>query len=189
MNIINDENKTLLEDKIFEKKDIIEISRNDIFIENNVDKKILKILMWGYPSGGRGKNIQKVLDKFERLKKILKKIQKDNQIDQAQADLYISELDAVDGLGMSTWSKFLYFFEVSIDSNKCQIFDQKIVASLNKCQFEEIKDIKADKKWTQKNEYYYEYLSLMKKISNITGAKPDQVELFFFLFNLGYKFI
>ena len=69
--------------------------------------------MWGYPSGGRGKNIQKVLDKFERLKKILKKIQKDNQIDQAQADLYISELDAIDGLGMSTWSKFLYFFKVS----------------------------------------------------------------------------
>ena len=35
----------------------IEISRADILTEDDLEKKLIKILLWGYPTGGRKNNI------------------------------------------------------------------------------------------------------------------------------------
>lgn len=176
-------NKQMFEKSIFGDEPIIEISRNDIFEEQDLRKKIFLILIWGYPTAGRGNNIQNLLENIDDICSILEGIWK-KDISKEDAETVISRFNKIKGLGISTWSKFLYFFEVSIDSNKCQIFDQKIVVSLNKRQFQEIED----KKWTQSKKCYYEYLEAVNSMAKSTKVSPDRIELFFFLFNLEYKF-
>ena len=39
----------------------IEISREDIFKEEDLEKKLIMVLLWGYPTGGRGNNIADIL--------------------------------------------------------------------------------------------------------------------------------
>lgn len=177
------EGKSEIERKIFGNKDFIEISRNDIFAETNIRKKIIMILMWGYPTGGRGNNIQNLLMNINNIIDILKSINKKNLI-EAEAREIINKLNSIIGLGMSTWTKFLYFFDVSIGSNKCQIFDLKIVASLNKKQFDEFEQ----KTWKQDIAFYLEYNKMLNEIAKTLEVSPDRIELFLFLFNLGFMF-
>lgn len=175
--------KAEIERDIFGNEDSIEISRKDIFAETDITKKIIMILMWGYPTGGRGNNIQNLLEKINVIIDILKSINKNN-LKEAEARKEIENLNSITGLGMSTWTKFLYFFDVSIDSNKCQIFDLKIIASLNKKQFDEFEQ----KIWKQNIDYYFDYNKMLNKIATTLKVFPDRIELFLFLFNLGFMF-
>ena len=175
--------KAEIERDIFGNEDSIEISRKDIFAETDITKKIIMILMWGYPTGGRGNNIQNLLEKINVIIDILKSINKNN-LKEAEARKEIENLNSITGLGMSTWTKFLYFFDVSIDSNKCQIFDLKIIASLNKKQFDEFEQ----KIWKQNIDYYFNYNKMLNKIATTLKVFPDRIELFLFLFNLGFMF-
>lgn len=175
--------KAEIERDIFGNEDSIEISRKDIFAETDITKKIIMILMWGYPTGGRGNNIQNLLKKINDIIDILKSINKKN-LTMSEARENIKTLNRITGLGMSTWTKFLYFFDVSIDSNKCQIFDLKIVASLKKKQFDEFEQ----KIWKQDITFYLEYNKMLNEIAKTLEVSPDRIELFLFLFNLGFMF-
>ena len=84
------------------------------------------------------------------------------------------------GLGISTWSKFLYFFNVAIDLKRCKIYDLKIVDSLNKKQFSEL-DTHI---WKQDVEHYYQYIELVDNLAKQMDVSPEQVELFLFYYNL-----
>src|SRR5690554_4805663 len=69
------ENQQDLIDKIFNQDDVINISRQDLFDcrFNDVEEFILKTLMWGYPTKGRGRNIDKLLEpeNFKKLTKLI----------------------------------------------------------------------------------------------------------------------
>jgi len=169
---------------LFSKNDEIVISREDILKENDCRKKIIMILMWGYPTGGRGNHIQDALESIDGLCENLFKI-KDKSLTKDKAKNLIQQFDCIKGLGPSTWSKLLYFFNISVDFRKCQIFDIKIVNSLNKIQFKEFN--RTD--WNQQNiDDYFEYLELTNSLSQKLNASPDQLENFLFHYNLGYKF-
>lgn len=133
---ISYKNKNSIENEIYGNKDFAEISRIDIRNEKRINQKIVKILMWGYPSGGRGNNLEKILKELATLSEIFDENQNKN-LPKKDADCLLKRFDCIRGLGPSTWSKLLYFFNVSFDSHKCQIFDLKIVDSLNKRQLAE----------------------------------------------------
>lgn len=174
--------KTKIEKVIFSKDDI-EISRQDIFDESNTDFKIIKTLLWGYPTGGRNDNIKRTLESFILLQKILSKTENKN-LSISEANSLLNELDNIEGLGPSTWSKLLYFFNISFCNQKCQIFDLKIVDSLNKKQFCEFEEYN----WKQDKQNYFKYISLLSDLANKLDASPDQIENFLFFYNLNYKF-
>lgn len=168
---------------IFDDKDSVEISRADIFSESDTGKKLLKLLLWGYPTGGRGNNIEYILVKAEELIPILSSVSGKN-LTKTESNEVIEKFGSIRGLGISTWSKILYFFNVSIESRKCQIYDLKIVDSLNKKQFEEL----GTKKWKQDINHYYQYIELVDNLAKDLCVLPEQVELFLFYYNLYYKF-
>lgn len=180
-------------DEIFGSEKVVEISREEVLSEQKLEKKIVMVLMWGYPTGGRGNNIESILKQINDLKELLTCIEGKNlQVDRAKE--IMAEFAKITGLGISTWSKLLYFFEVSFDSLKCQIYDQKIVDSLNKKQFEEIdghqfRELET-KQWKQDSKYYFEYIKLVDDLAKgLNCESPDQIELFLFYYNLDYKFI
>jgi len=139
--------------------------------------------LWGYPTGGRGNNIEYILVKAEELIPILSSVSGKN-LTKTESNEVIEKFGSIRGLGISTWSKILYFFNVSIDSRKCQIYDQKIVDSLNKKQFDELDT----KKWKQDINHYYQFIELVDNLAKDMCVLPEQVELFLFYYNLYYKF-
>lgn len=179
------EDKSTIENLIFGNDEFVEISREKIFEEkDNIKKKIIMILMWGYPTGGRGNNIQTFLKEFNTIINILTSIYQ-KKLSYDEGIEIMNELNRIKGLGISTWTKLLYFFEVSIDSNRCQIFDLKIVASLNKQQFNDFEQIS----WKQDIEHYLKYNEVVEKIArDLSVTHPDKIELFLFIFNLGFLF-
>ena len=177
------QDKSRIEKAIFGNIDEVEISRADIFSEADTKTKIIMVLMWGYPTGGRGNNIESILTQIDKLSQFLSSVEKQN-LTKKQANNLIKQLMNIRGLGISTWSKFLYFFNIAIDSKRCQIYDLKIVDSLNKKQFSEL-DTHI---WKQDVEHYYQYIELVDNLAKQMDAAPEQVELFLFYYNLYYKF-
>ena len=176
-------NKDSIEDAIFGDFDEVELSRKDVLSETDTAKKIVKVLMWGYPTGGRGNHIKNILTEIETLRDLLSN-EENKDLSKDQAYDLIKKFNDISGLGASTWSKLLYFFGFSIDSKKCQIYDLKIVDSLNKKQFIDL----GTKKWKQVIDDYYQYIELLNALSARMHVFPDQVELFLFSFNYYYKF-
>ncbi len=176
--------KDRIETGIFGNKKEVELSRADVLSEVDTAKRIVMILMWGYPTGGRGNNIESILEEIDCLSEILLSVDKQN-LTKAQANSLIKRLEGIRGLGVSTWSKLLYFFNVRIDSRKCQIYDLKIVDSLNKKQFSEL----GAQVWKQDINHYYQYIELVDNLAMRMCVSPEQVEVFLFYFNLYYKFL
>lgn len=178
----------------------IEISREDIFKifkEEDSEKKLIMVLLWGYPTGGRGNNIANILNERKQFIKKLNNILKDKKNSIAQDDY--KKLKFKDentkklkfkGLGLSTMSKILYFFKVKIDNNPCLIFDTQILKSLQKNNIDEFKNVD----WEQadeKEEKYFEYLRIVNTISKekLKNSKiePEAIELFLFHYNMHFK--
>lgn len=167
---------------IFNEDEII-ISREDILKEKKLCMRIVKILIWGYPNGGRGKLIQHALNNINELVEILSNIEGQN-LSKDKAEIVINKLNNIEGLGPSTWSKLLHFFEVSVDSHSCQIFDEKIERSLNASKFE---DFKKDN-WNRTDiNNFFDYIERLSKVSRRLEVKPEQLENFLFYYNLNFK--
>lgn len=167
---------------LFNKEEIV-ITRSDILEEKQCQNKIAMILVWGYPNGGRGYHIQNILEQIDVLSKILSKVENKN-LSRDEAEELISNLNKIEGMGPSTWSKLLHFFRVSVNSNSCQIFDAKIEKSLNT---EKFKEFEKDK-WDQhKTNDFFDYIERLSKVSRKLNVKPEQVENFLFYYNLNFK--
>ena len=175
--------KDSIEALIFSNSSEIELSRLCIKNEIAIRKKIVMILMWGYPTGGRRNHIQNVLLNLDKLVNIFSDYN-NKSLTLKEFENLVSTFNSITGLGISTWTKFLYFFEISVERCKCEIFDLKIVKSLKKRQFVEL----PDKDWVHNASNYLEYIHLIDEVSSKIKVRPDQIELFLFYFNLHYKF-
>jgi len=164
---------------------LIEISRKNIFDETNIVKKIIEIFIWGYPTGGSGKNIKLCLKQIKQLEIICKSILNRNlQLEEYHE--VIQKFKSIKGLGSSTWTKFMYFFQTKIEDVPTLIFDAKIEKSLEQTQFAEfdyLKNLKHDNV-----EHFLNYINGIDKVSRELGVSTDRIELFLFYFNLNYTF-
>jgi len=174
--------------RIFVEKDVINISRYDLFNSTgNIEEFFIKVLMWGYPTKGRGKNIDNLLKatNFDKLISILTTSFQEGTITIDE----IKELLKIDGLGLSTLSKFLYFMRLKIDSLTTLILDQRVINALNSGKFSDPGIEKfALLKYENAIDYYYEYLSFSHELANQINAAVDQLEMFLFEFAANLKF-
>ena len=90
------------------------------------------------------------------------------------------------GIGLSTLSKLLYFFDVKLEGHGCLIFDTRIIGVLNKSQFTEFNTL-ANTREHNKERFFPDYLKICAELSAKQGYKPDQLELFLFLFGNNLK--
>ena len=161
----------------------INISRDDIKNTEGTEKKIVKILMWGYPGGGQYGHVQDIL---LNLKDLVNWLEENNgkNFDSVQDDA-LGNLSEINGLGLSTISKLLYFFDVKIENNPCQIYDGKVIKSLNKNH--QIDELSSRNNWDRKDEDYEEYIDLLFRLSKKCNCSPDQIELFLFMINNSFN--
>lgn len=165
---------------IFGTNDTITLTRFDLLNSRyDLESFILKTLMWGYPTKGRGRNIETMLEirNFERLVKILKSYQeREISINQLQNDV-----KSIPGLGISTITKFTHFLNTTIDGNKAVILDIQIMEAINTGRFEDFNHLKGIT-YDNAPKLYPEYLITINELSKAIGAKPDQIEMFLFSF-------
>lgn len=165
-------------------KDIM-ISRRDLFSlarKNDIQKFIYATIMWGYPGGMRG-HLKDIVSEINKLSWYLNHIPK-NIRTQDWPDYY-KRMNNIAGLGPSTSTKFLYFLKVSIEGKQILILDDKLINVFNKKVFLDFNDTKKISRGNGMN--YLIYLRRMHETAKKLKVKPDQLEMFLYLFGNSLK--
>lgn len=180
---ISYDGKEELENAIFNGFDQVCLSRKMIHEETDPKRKIIMTLMWGYPTGGRGNNLAKTLHQLGMLSLIMKKYQGKDLCEKEFRTFY-KGLSAIDNLGMSTITKLLYFFDISIDGNRCLILDMVVEKSLNNGNLLEFRD----QNWRQSVSDYCRFVKVSGEIAKTLKLESDRIELFLFAYNPLFRF-
>jgi hypothetical protein len=175
-----------LNDKLFGENETLTISRQDIFETNEPREKIIKTIYWGYPAGMRGNNFVNILNEIEAIENVLRTLkEKTNLTTTDFIELTITFKNAV-GLGLSTYSKLLYFFNLSFNGNPCLILDQRLIdvfASKAYSNFQQLCNIRI----YNAEKYYLNFLLFISKIAINIETEGEKIELFLFTFGKNLK--
>ena len=150
------------------------ISREQLLRMPNkyAEAKCLAILMWGYPNGGRGRNVRQARSKLKSLAEAASQTQL-NWLD------YYKRVNRVAGVGISTITKLAYFFGLKFDGHRAVILDDQIAKTLNGKQWTKAPDPVGKRNAWPNN--YPTYLEQIDRVAKDLDVKPDQVELFLYL--------
>jgi hypothetical protein len=165
------------------------ISRFELFHKyQNLELFIVKVLMWGYPTKGRGKNIDNLLNS-SNLIKLVNALAMFN----TKESITISEIKEllklkIGGLGLSTLSKFLYFMRLRIGSYVALILDLRVISALNSGKYsdpgiEKFEPLRYDNALA----HYEDYLIFINELAKNLEAEPDHVEMFLFEYGRNLK--
>lgn len=172
--------------KVFGNDNSVMISRHDLFNSTNeLDLFIIKVLMWGYPTKGRGKNIEKILEP-ENFDQTIKKLEA-----VKQKDISNKEVEALfsDGLKLSTVSKLLYFLQTKVESFPALILDLRVIEAItrkNGFDDDELVDLKA-LSYDNAPKQYPKYLKAINNLALKMDVKAGQIEMFLFEYGTTLK--
>lgn len=172
-------------DSIFSGNKTIALSRKDLYkSSDNIKSYIFKVLMWGYPTKGRGRNIENILAN-ENLKKLIFILEnyKDQNITLSE---FNNDMRNIKGLGLSTFSKFTHFLNTKINNKRAVVLDNRIIQVINSNRFEDFSSFPKIRYNNAPTEYE-NYLNVVDSVSRKTGAVPDQIEMFLFMFGNNLK--
>lgn len=159
--------------------DVINLSRAEVKAETDIKTKIMKVLMWGYKKTNgslRPQYFDSIVNHLNVLEPIFADIQNRN-LNAEERKNFFTRLRTVNGLGQSTYSKLLYFFNVSFEDKKCLILDTFVIANLKV--FDEFSGIN----WVQSQNCYLTYLNKIDELAGLHNVSPEQLERFLF----GYR--
>jgi len=180
--------------KKYFKNGSLEISRGELFKlpkeqREVTEEFVIKVLMWGYPTGGRGNNIKTLLkpQNKKQIVAILNTYKHQDVLKTEELRKVLQGKNKILGLGLSTMSKFLYFLKIDIDAkdNRSVILDQRIIDVVNDKVFDDF-DLP---KITSYNalKLYSKYLKRMKDIAEEVDCSVGQLEMFLFIFGNNLK--
>ena len=175
-----------LNDNLFGDKSTLTISRQDIFETKEPREIIIKTIYWGYTAGMRGNHFVNILKHIDTIENALLTIRhKSNPI---TTDFYelTATFKSVAGLGLSTYSKLLYFFKISLNDNPCLILDQRLIdvfSSKAYSNFRELSNIRYD----NAEKKYLDFLQLTRQVANYIETAGENIELFLFTFGNNLK--
>lgn len=170
-----------LNNHLFKQNDHLTLNRQDVFDSGNLNEKIIKCIYWGYPRGKRGNHFSNILKSFQILEEMGSLLKHKGTITSDEYFQLTKNLKTVEGLGLSTFTKILYFLDIKIDNNPCLILDQRVINVIQANQYNCLSYISINS--YNKVKKYPEYLDLLNRISRDLGTKPENLEQFLFLFS------
>lgn len=175
-----------LNDKLFGDNKTLTISRQDIFETNEPRETIIKTIYWGYTAGMRGNHFVNILKHIDTIENVLRTLRaKTNPTTTDFNDLTLT-FKNVAGLGLSTYSKLLYFFKISFNGNPCLILDQRLIdvfASKSYTNFQQLSNIRYD----NAEKKYLDFLQLARQVASNIETEGENIELFLFTFGNNLK--
>jgi hypothetical protein len=174
--------------ELFGNHESVEISRHDLFTlaeGSKIKQFVFATVIWGYPAGMRGRHFQSLFQRINRIEENLiscrgKNIENWNE--------HYKLVASIEGLGLSTYTKFLYFLKVTIDNLPALILDQRLIEVFRKGVFPECRDLKTIR-YGNAPDLYPRYLRIMDSIANKYRVNPGKLEMFLFEFGANLKFI
>ena len=151
------------------------VSRAEIFSCAGSFERLVKILWWGYPSGMRAR-FDSVIAHSRQIAETIAPYCGKTLDEMTFINLY-NQLNTFEGMGQSTISKLLYFFEISIGANKTVIIDSRVMGSMS--YFDDFEPRIPGPESLR-------YLGQDRQINQVASAMdvaPEKVE--YFLFNCG----
>lgn len=171
---------------LFDTNNNIEINRYDIFRESELKKKVILTLLWGYPTKGRGNNMNRLLEgnNFNALLDLLSGYRKVSPTIKKLK----SDTSTIKGLGIATMTKFIYFLGLEVEGYKSLILDQRVMDCYNN---KRISALAVDGAITNQNgwKYYKQYIKQMSHLARQLHTQEDQLEIFIFMFGNNLKAI
>lgn len=162
------------------------ISRQDIFDTIGIREAIIKIIYWGYPRGMRGTNMINLLKDIETIESKISELKKVKNPSIQDLDDIHQFFKEVKGIGLSTYSKILYFCQFSFNNNPCLILDQRLINVFSAGYFEEFHELSNINNYN-KEDKYIDYIRVMKEIELNLKTQGDNIEQFLFLFGNNLK--
>ncbi|PRP66285.1 8-oxoguanine DNA glycosylase OGG fold protein [Nonlabens agnitus] len=166
--------------EVFNNNEVIAITRKELYDTNkNIELFIVKVLIWGFATGGRGNNVLKLLSEpnFSILVDKLKSYR--------NADLEMqkieSDMNQISGLAISSITKFTHFMNTTVNGHKAIILDQQIMNTIQLNRFKDLEPLMGVKP-TNAVRRYPDYIKIIDQLSIDLNATPDQIEMFIFLF-------
>lgn len=175
-----------LNNELYGSSKTLTISRQDIFETKELRDIIIKTIFWGYTGGMRGNNFANILKNIVEIERILKPLQQKDGLTNDNFNILVSEFQKIKGISLSTYSKLLYFLNISFNNLPCLVLDQRIIDVLANKIFDDfsIKGIK----YENAEKHYLLYLQLAKSVAISLETKEENIEHFLFTFGKNLKY-
>ncbi|HCK0617606.1 hypothetical protein CGI93_22415 [Vibrio parahaemolyticus] len=154
----------------------------DIADTQDYNKLIIATILWGYSSGMRGNNFSKIVNKLPEIASLLKCASQG--IDDWK--IHYNKVKEISGLGLSTYSKFLYFVGGKIEGHEPLILDIRVIEAINTGIYKEFVCMKRIT-YTNAPNLYPEYLKIMNDFAVSSECTAAQAEMFLFMFGQNLK--
>ncbi len=178
-------------DKHFADNDLIKISRSDIFKLSSASSAsmelIIKIIFWGYPNGMQGyENFKSILLSIDCIEEILKGLSKTQNYSLDDFNKIAIKFKGIKGIGLSTYSKLLYFSDINFEKCPSLILDRRLINVFSKRCFEDFESIEGIN-YDNATKFYIKYLKIVNNLAEKLGTKEENIEQFLFLFGNNVK--
>lgn len=159
-------------------------SRSDLFHAaiGDFSFAVFSIILWGYPRNMRGNSFKGVLENTHLIEE---RIHVSKNLSLQEFETICNTLKGT-GIGLSTLTKILYFFKITLNGYRCLILDNRIIEVLQSGKFQELNLLQQISEHP-KGQDYLDYLKLMAEITSANGYSVDQLELFLFMFGNSLK--
>lgn len=166
----------------------LQISRQDIFdIKDSPKEKIIKTIFWGYPNGMQGghKSFAGILSNIDRLAEILSNLKNSSDLKFDDLKKAQDNFKPIGGLGLSTYSKLLYFFDIKIQGIPCLIIDKRLLDVFKSNVFSDFNSLSEIKGNNEKR--YFDCLRIIDNAAERLETKGENIEQFLFIFGNNLK--
>jgi len=96
-------------------------------------------------------------------------------------DRIVNVFSEIKGLGLSTYSKLLYFSKIKFNGHCCQILDTRLIEIFNNEIFDDFSAFRQIRYDNAKN-YYIRYIETTNQIANRLQTNGENIEQFLFIF-------
>jgi len=176
-----------LNNELFDDKDTLNIGRQDIFnTKVSLRELILKTIYWGYTSGMRGNHFVNILTKIQTLETALEGLKSKENLTSSDFNDLSKELEKIPGLGLSTYSKLLYFLEIKFNNDPCLILDQRLIYVFASKTYDDFSSL-TGMTYNNAAKMYLDYLKKVNQISTELGTSGENIEQFLFMFGNNLK--
>lgn len=177
-----------INDNLFGNESTLTISRHEIFEEVNLKRLIIKTIYWGYPNGMRGNNFINIVNQLNDIVIEIKKIKKIENPSSSDFNNMSSKFKFITGLGLSTYSKILYFSKIRFDKNPCLILDLRLINVFAKNIFNDFQELERIS-YNNAETKYLTFLNQMNNVSTYIETNGENLEQFLFIFGNNLKAI
>ncbi|MEJ8803421.1 8-oxoguanine DNA glycosylase OGG fold protein [Pontibacter sp. H249] len=176
-----------LNDQLFQNHPSLELSRQDLFSHTGSTREmIVKVIYWGYPKGMRGNHFVNILMGMPILEAALDNIKVKSSPDDSDYESLVKSFDSVPGLGMSTFSKILYFMKITFNGNPSLILDLRLIDVFKSNMFADFVELKSIR-YDNTRKHFLNYIRIMNELANKLGTSGECIEQFLFIFGNNLK--